>query len=131
MQLDAERPGRGLDLGGVVRAGGMIVCASPALRRGWVEQLQWSRGQGGVGDLPALGGGEALLDHGQVVDPLGRGAVWAALAGSGGGGMDVAAELERDRRSHGALLVADLDVAQVEGSKTSSTVAPTRAGSTW
>jgi hypothetical protein len=95
----------------------MIVCASPGFGAGvGVEQLQWSRGQGGVGDPPALLGGEALLDHGEVVDPAGA---WCGLGGAGGvgdgGGVDVAAELERDRGSHGALLVADLDVAQVEG----------------
>src|SRR6266540_4416887 len=66
VQPDAGRPEGGLGLGGVVGAGvgggGTIVRTSSRVGR---------LGQQGVGDPPAVGGGGALLDHGEVVDPAG------------------------------------------------------------
>jgi hypothetical protein len=45
--------------------------------------------------------------------------------------VDVAAELEGDRRAHGALLVADLDAAQVEGVEDQLHGRADQGGSTW
>ena len=77
---------------------------------GW--DLWWD--QGGVGDPLTLAGGDTLLDHGEVVDAAGP---WRGLSGVGLGGgvrVDVAAELERDRRTHGPALVAALDFGEVK-----------------
>jgi hypothetical protein len=58
-------------------------------------------------------GGVPVADQGEVVDPGRRRRVGAGLGF--GARVDVAADLMADRDTHAAVLVADLEVAQVEG----------------
>jgi hypothetical protein len=86
--------------------------------------------QGGVGDPLALAGGDALLDHGEVVDAAGRGAAWAESASGVACGWTWRPSWNGTAAPMGRPWQRTSILARSNGSKTGSTVAPTRAGST-